>query len=95
MEEPVDVYANAVQVISAAWDITLEFSANLPVDANQPQTIERRNVVRIRMSPQHAKALVPILLGQIKNYEKEMGPIPLPPDMRKLWSAVVEGKSES
>ena len=92
MEEPVDVYANAVQVIGAAYDFTLEFSANLPLDLKQPQAVERRNVVRIRMSPQHAKSLIPILLSQIEAYEKGLGLIPLPPEMQQLWDQTIRGK---
>ena len=92
MEEPVDVYANAVKVVGAAYDFTLEFSANLQIgpqtDPQHPSPIERRNICRVRMSPQHAKALIPILMDQVMQYEKQLGPVPLPPDMNQLWEKI-------
>ena len=41
--------------------------------------VEQR--VRVTMSPQHAKALVMVLAQNLANYEKSIGPIPLPVSM--------------
>jgi len=92
MDEMLDLYANAVQIIGAAYDFTLEFSANVPIgpvtDPQKPPPIERRNVCRIRMSPQHAKAIIPLLMQNISAYEQQFGKVPLPPDMKELWEQI-------
>jgi len=41
--------------------------------------VEQR--VRVTMSPQHAKAMVMVLAQTLNNYEKSIGPIPLPSNM--------------
>jgi hypothetical protein len=52
-----------------------------PPSAQQPSpTIHVTQVGEVRMSPQHAKKVVQILLAQIQGYEERIGPIPLPGD---------------
>lgn len=88
---PVDIYANSVQIISTAYDVLFEFSVNTPVGVITPDTqnfaLERSNICRVRMSPQHAKSVLVILLQQVTDYEKKFGKLGLDPDNQAKWEA--------
>lgn len=93
-DHPVNFYANAVNITSSIYDISLAFKSQAPQIDNQGNVmlIKDQPVVNVadelivRMSPQHAKALAAILVKHIKQYEKQFGvELPLPPDMKILW----------
>jgi hypothetical protein len=76
----VSLYANDTQIQLTPWDFRLIFGqiANVPTPENP--TIQVRQIGEVRMSPQHAKKITLILIGQLKHYEETIGPIPLPSD---------------
>jgi hypothetical protein len=78
----VSLYSNDTQVQVSPWDVRLIFGMiTQPPSAQQPSpTIHVTQVGEVRMSPQHAKKVVQILLAQIQGYEERIGPIPLPGD---------------
>ncbi len=73
------LYSNDTQVQITPWDIRLVFGLIQEVQAEPPMAVIEQ-VGEVRMSLQHAKRIMLILVEQLKNYEQNIGPIPLPPD---------------
>lgn len=64
-----------IRILSAILDITL-LLGQLQLDAEgKPEMAE---ICKIRLSPQHAKALAALLTAKVIEYESEVGPISLP-----------------
>lgn len=85
---PVEFYANAVNIGTSVYDVTLNFRLQSGEKNQQTEeliiTVSAEN--NIRMSPQHAKALAALLVNHIKGYEKQFSVnLPLTPDMMKFW----------
>ena len=74
--DPLDVpsfYANSVQVMQGPYDVTLTFRHIFDlVDG----TAQGKTVARVAMSPQHAKALVAVLMERVALYEQKFGQLP-------------------
>jgi hypothetical protein len=81
-------YTNAANLEMTPWDFTLLFG-ELKKSGDR-MTIEHS--VGIAMSPQHAKALAGILLTQVKEYEKQIGEIKLPPPPAQQAASAPEPK---
>ncbi|MBK6644968.1 MAG: DUF3467 domain-containing protein [Anaerolineales bacterium] len=93
MSEKNEFYANSVNVFSSLYDITLNFNAQsvVVIDQNKPQILQSSNECTIRMSPQHAKALVALLTDQIKKYEENFKfELPLEEPLLSLWKANIK-----
>lgn len=83
-EEKKFFYANSVEVGVTAYDITLKFMRNGTISNLTPQSVkglsqpktELQDEFIIGMSPQHAKALLPVLTQLIKLYEDSYGKLP-------------------
>jgi hypothetical protein len=73
-EKFVRVYSNNAAVIGTPFDFVLTFGEVIRL--SEETYIEQ--TASVTMSPQHAKALAVVLLNNIKEYEKNMGTIPLP-----------------
>jgi len=71
-----EFYTNAVEVNISPFE--LEMRALITDSSGKA-----RHGVNIRMSPQTAWALQKVLAKQIANYEKNIGPIALPEEIRK------------
>lgn len=85
---PVEFYANAVNVGTSVYDVTLNFRLQSGEKNQQTEeiiiTVSAEN--NIRMSPQHAKALAALLVNHIKLYEEQFSvDLPLTPDIMKFW----------
>lgn len=74
-EKFVTLYANAANIETTAWDFNLLFGE---LKKRGDKFVIEQSVA-IRMSPQHAKALAGILINNVKEYEKQVGEIKLPP----------------
>lgn len=88
-----EFYANAVNVLTSVYDVTLGFRTQSPVflEEGKPPMIEVSGTCNIRMSPQHAKSLAALLVKQIIEYEdREKVKLPLPPDIQKFWDQCVK-----
>ncbi len=76
----VSMYANDTSVQVTPWDIRLIFGV-----ITEPAYLDRlvtqvTKIGEVRMSPQHAKMLIRVLLEQVQMYETSLGPIPQVPD---------------
>ena len=76
----VSLYVNDTQVQVSPWDIRLILGLIEGVPTAENPTVLVRQIGEIRMSPQHAKKVAQVLVNQIANYEKSVGPIVLPED---------------
>ncbi|MDO8794865.1 MAG: DUF3467 domain-containing protein, partial [Vicinamibacterales bacterium] len=70
-------YVNNTAVETTVWDIRLKLAETIEVDAERRIT-RVRELASVRMSPQHAKVVVAILLRHLENYETNFGKIPEP-----------------
>jgi uncharacterized protein (DUF2235 family) len=69
-----DVYVNSAQVRLGAFDVSLSLGVvSDRDDPTDPNIIRVDELVRVRMSPQHAKALLRVLKEHVERYEGEFG----------------------
>lgn len=80
-------YANQAQLIVSQWDITFSFqrmNADLDPKTGRLDTAAPGGHVvewlEVGMSPQHTKAMLPLIFDQIESYENTIGKIPLDKD---------------
>jgi hypothetical protein len=73
------VYVNDIQMQVTPWDIRLVL-AEIQDVTKAPPTINLKALGEIRMSPQLAKKVAIILMGQLRQYEAQFGEIPVPKD---------------
>ena len=76
----VSIYANDTQFQVSPWDVRLVFGVIDELPTKERPTILVQTLAEVRMSPQHAKKVTMVLLEQLKAYEENVGPIPLPTD---------------
>lgn len=76
----VSLYANDVQVQTSPWDVRLILGEIAGVPTPDDPTVAVRQIAELRMSPQLTKKLTIILIQQLKGYEAQFGPIPIPQD---------------
>lgn len=69
-------YCNSVNLTMTVYDMTLLFAL-----AQGPEPEDQMEVVKVVMSPQHAKTLARMMEDYLENYESEIGPIALPSEM--------------
>lgn len=74
------LYANDLQIQTSPWDVRLIFGCiDVAGTVDDPAAVIKQ-VGEVRMSPQLAKKLTVILIGQLQGYEQRFGPIPQPQD---------------
>lgn len=73
---PLEIYSNAVSISASVYDMVLDFRIGSLNEETKP-------LVRLRMSPQHAKAFFILLEKHIRGYEQVFGDINLPEDLVK------------
>jgi len=72
--EVLDVYVDSASARVSPWTVLVEFGQQkMPVSGESDPT----PMVRIRMSPQHAKATAMMLTRIMEGYEASNGPIEL------------------
>jgi hypothetical protein len=71
------VYANVIQITTGPFDMVFDFGFKSPERARAGSP-EFDVVARVAMSLAHAKTMLPILAGQIADYEQKVGPITAP-----------------
>jgi hypothetical protein len=72
-----EFYVDQFTVTAGTYGLAMTFGLTPPHPA-PGQTIPPREIVRLRMSLEHAKVMAMILRRQLKRYEEEMAPINLP-----------------
>ena len=88
-----DFYANAVNVITGLYDVTLNFKTQFPVSIREDKKtiLEVSKSCNIRMSPQHAKSLAALLVIQVIEYEDTYKTeLPIPPEVQEKWDRFVK-----
>src|SRR5579864_9319172 len=73
----VSTYANDVQVQMTPWDMRLILGEITDLPSPSDPVVKVKALAEVRMSPQLAKRLTMVMLGQLKAYEDEYGAIPL------------------
>ena len=76
----ISLYVNDTQVQVSPWDIRFMFGVIEGLPSPNSPTVLIKQIGEIRMSPQHAKKVAQVLNNQLASYEKNIGPIPLPPE---------------
>ena len=79
-EELPDFYVNQANLTFSVYDVTFTFG-KMALQEKEDKTPSP--VVRIRMSPQHAKVFSKILAKHIDKYEEDIGNIPITPALLK------------
>lgn len=65
-----DLYADAFQVTVTPFGVNMTFSLRDPHPSPGRQ-VPATEVARIRMSPEHAKIVVMMLIRQLRDYERQ------------------------
>lgn len=72
MVEPIDTYSDQFMVTTTTWGANLSFLLNTPHPEAAKQVPAER-VATIRMSNEHLKVMVMIIVNQLKKMERESG----------------------
>lgn len=78
-------YVNNTFVETSVWDIRLRLGETLETD-REHNILRVREIANVRMSPQHARAVLTILENHLENYEKQFGKIPAVPQQERTRS---------
>lgn len=79
-ENFMSIYANDIQLQTTPWDVRLIFGRIIDLPTADEPSATIRQLAEVHMSPQMAKKVVLLLIGQLQIYEKQMGQIPQPAD---------------
>ena len=79
-----DLYTNSVQFFVTPYEVTLVFG--LASEPNKPA----QELVRVRMSPQHALVMSKLLDKNLLGYRESIGKINLPPRLYQDLGIEVE-----
>lgn len=71
------VYANSAQIEAGPWDFRITFGE--ATRGGEDKVIVEQSVAVI-MSPQHAKAFLSVLANNVRQYEKQIAEINMPPE---------------
>jgi hypothetical protein len=94
-DEPHEVYANGVQVISSPFEFVLELSlttVKLSQIPNRLPDTHAQVVARVRLSPHHAKAVAALLTQNVIEFERNWGELGIPPELGTIWDNVIKGQ---
>lgn len=93
MDTHTDRYANSARVAASVFEVLIEFILLTPKElAADGPTAE---TFRVRMSPQHAKALAALLAKHVSEYERQFGvQLPIPGEMQQLWDELKAGETK-
>ena len=69
-----------MQIQMTPWDFRLIFGQISSLATEEDPSLLIRQIGDVRLSPQLAKRVAMILIGQIRHYEKTIGHIALPED---------------
>jgi uncharacterized protein DUF3467 len=82
--KPLDLYTNSVQFMVTPYEVTMVFG--LTSEPNKPA----QELVKIRMSPQHALVMSKMLQKNLLGYRETIGKIQLPPRLYQDMGLEVE-----
>ena len=73
-QEAPTIYVNNVEIRATEWDIHLSMGE---VTRRSEGEMRVKELVKIYMSPQHAKVFARVLTNQVARYEEAVGTIPI------------------
>ena len=79
LENVASIYSNAVNVAISLYDFRLILGERQGASGDPAQI---KSVAKVFLSPPHAKALARLLARQVERYERQFGPIPVPPEQQ-------------
>ena len=86
--EPLEVYTNSVRLSANIYEFVFQLGLTTPGE-------ETRELLRVRMSPQHAMALHHLLEANLRAYEDQFAEVFLPDDLvRQLADYEQAGKTD-
>jgi predicted class III extradiol MEMO1 family dioxygenase len=71
------IYIDSTRMASSPWDIRMHFSL---LKESEPGIVIDEEQVVVIMSPQHAKALLGVMVKNVKKWEDKYGELPAPED---------------
>jgi len=80
-------YSNVFSVNVTPYDVTVDFGIKTPEQAKSTGG-EFEKQVRVAMSLVQAKMMLVILKELLNNYEKDIGEVPLPPDLKERYRKI-------
>lgn len=83
-----EIYTNSIEIRGGIYEVIIDFNLSSFVRDNE---MEIRKLVRVRMSPQQAKALSILLNKHLKVYGEQFSEIFLPDELMKKLFAVKVG----
>lgn len=72
-------FVNSVRILSSIFDFTVLFFQLKMISTEEGDQGQLREVAKIYLSPQHAKAISELLSRKVSEYEEQFGPIPTGP----------------
>ena len=71
-------YVNGAQIGMTQWDLAVAFTLSFPAPDStvENQRLTSQTVVRILVSPTHAKVLANLLTKAVSDWESKFGPLP-------------------
>lgn len=69
----ISIYVNSTEIRSSPWDFDFRFGR---VDEATPEGLNITELVRMHMSPTHAKAVLALLALHVEVWERKHGTIP-------------------
>jgi hypothetical protein len=85
------IYANSVQVAQNLYDFRLIFGL---VSGVKNGKLQIANLESIILSPQHAKQLAEVLAENVRKYEEQYMPLPIPTVLKEKDTALVDVDTE-
>jgi hypothetical protein len=82
-------YTNVFSVNVTPYDATIDFGIKTPEQAKSAGG-EFEKQVRVAMSLVQAKTMLVVLKELLNNYERDIGEVPLPPDMKERYRKIFE-----
>jgi|SRR3990172_11212339 len=73
-----DFYSDSVQFEINVYGVTLEFGQVQKLPRSFQGKVPPRPVVKVHMSPQHAKVMAKLFVKNMQAYEEQVGKIPIP-----------------
>ena len=91
-----EYFATSASVAANTFAIIFDFLTSRPESPGGD--LRDYPALRLHMSPQLAKALLPLIAGAVANYESSLGPIPVDPttaeQLRQLVAAQTDQSEE-
>lgn len=82
-----DFYANTARMATSVYEVLIELARVTP--AEMTAGVVEVETMRVRMSPQHAKALAAMLVKHVREYERQYGvQLKVPDEMQALWNEI-------